>query len=186
MTMQRRRIHWNGFVGGPGLTTLYAQAGAVLNTPLRAFFQAITPYLPTPTTIHIDAAGDEIDETTGALTGTWTDTTVADTTGSTSGVYAAPAGLIVEWNTNGLSAHRRVRGKTFIVPSNQITTAGQPQASALAGIQTAANTLIAAAAAPNSLYVWHRPSPGGSDGLHHVIVSATVPNKVVVLRSRRD
>lgn len=186
MTMQRRRIRWSGFIGGPGVTTLYAQSGAVLNTPLRAFFQAITPFLPVPTTIHIDASGDELDPATGALTGTWTDTVVADTTGATSGAYAAPAGLIVEWNTNGLGAHRRVRGKTYLVPSNQITTTGQPQASAITAIQAAANTLVAAAAAPNNLYVWHRPTPGGSNGAAYPIVSAFVPNKVVVLRSRRD
>lgn len=186
MTIQRRRIHWSGFIGGPGLTTLYSQEGAALNTPIRAFFNSIVGYLPAGMTITIDNAGDEIDETNGHLTGSWADTTVTPVTGGTSGAYAAPAGLMVEWSTDQVSAHRRVRGKTYLVPSNQITTAGQPVATAVAGILTAANTLVAAAAAPNALKVWHRPGKGLSDGFAATVTGASVPNKVVILRSRRD
>lgn len=184
--IQRRRIRWTGLIGLPGLSTVYAHSGAILNTPLRAFFASIVGYLPAGINIAIDANGDEINDADGHITGGWSDTAVTPVTGGTSGAYAAPAGLVVEWLTNGVSAHRRVMGKTYLVPSNQIGTNGQPAPVAISGILTAANALIAAIPAPDNLVVWHRPPKGGSSGFSSDVIGARVPNKVVVLRSRRD
>jgi hypothetical protein len=132
----------------------------------------------------IPGSGDVVDETTGLITGAWTAGTAATitATGGT-GAYAAGTGAFVRWQTNGIVAGRRVRGRTFLCPI--ITTGfdsnGTIASTQLGTLQTAATAL--AAAGKNQ--VWHRPSPGGSDGSAHIVVAGTVPDKVTSLRTRR-
>jgi hypothetical protein len=91
---------------------------------------------------------------------------------------------------------RRVRGRTFIVPIGGASLAGDGtlDATKQGNIQSAANTLVASAAATVQLVIWSRPFPGdpnngGSfarDGSSHPVKSALVRDKVAMLRSRRD
>src|SRR5450759_543108 len=74
-SIQRVRCDWTGFIGQPGVSTFYAVAASTLVPQLRAFFDAIKLLLPTDVNIQVEGSGDELESTTGALTGSWTTTT---------------------------------------------------------------------------------------------------------------
>src|SRR6266545_755528 len=185
-TIQRRRVRWTGFSGAPGISTSYAIEGAALSVAWRNFYLAIAAQLPSTVTVTIDSSGDELSETTGQITGTWNDVPVAPVTGGGGNVYDAPAGFLVEWLTEDIGAHRRVIGKTFLVPGVSTGVGGTFSAGQLAAITNAANAFVAAASPPDSMVGWSRPTGAGNNGVRHIVTGARVPNKVVVLRSRRD
>ena len=152
---------------------------------MNDLFVALGPYLPDSVTVQVEATGDVIDDATGALTGAWTDTPVLPVVGGSAAQYAAPSGFFINWNTTTILAGHRLRGRTFFVPSasDVYDSDGSIGATILAAIQAAADSFVAAAT--GDLVVWHRPV-GGSGGGHGLVLSATAPDKVGVLRSRRD
>jgi len=190
----RVRCLWSGFPGGPGVSTHYLAvsypAGSI--AAIRTFYNALAALLPNTLNIQVPGSGDLIDDATGDIIGSWTDTTPAVVAGTSASGYAAPVGALVRWNTNGIVAGRRVRGKTFIVPGvNMFEPGGTPIASAITTMTTAATTLVTATSP--GLLVWARPfTPGPDDdrparaGTSHAVTSAFVPDKSMVLRSRRD
>lgn len=177
---------WTGFTGAPGYTTMYWMSGLTNKCALtRTYFDAIKGVIPSTITLQVQSSGLEIDETSGAANGVWSETAVTAVVGTAVGVYAAPSGSIADWLTSAFVAGRRVRGRSFMVPLSG--TAYQSDGTLLATAQTtlanAAAALVTGAA--GTLGVWHRPV-GGSGGVFHLTTSSTVPDKVVVLRSRRD
>ena len=177
---------WDGLPGLPGLSVHYAAtADAVAAVAaLTTFFNAIKGNHPTGLSWQLPSSGDTIDSGTGALTGGWTGatgSTIAANGGP--GVYAAGAGMRVTWPTAGIGAHKRIVGSTFLVPllGSLYDTNGTIAAGTVTTTQTAANAVVASA----KVQIWHRPSPGGSDGALWPMLSATVPDKVATLRSRR-
>lgn len=179
-------VVWDGLPGLPGVGVYYAAAADAVAAvaALNTFFNAIKGNHPTGLTWQTPASGDTIDEADGHLVGSWSGaagSTVAANGGP--GVYAAGAGMRVKWNSNGIAAHRRIIGSTFLVPllGSLYDTNGTIAAGTVTTTQTAANTLVAT----NLLKIWHRPPPGGVTGLAHLILSANVPDKVATLRSRR-
>jgi len=183
--IQRVRAHWTGFSGAPGLTTFYCSNGNSFLPDVRTFFNSIAGLLPSNVTISFDPFGDIIDEGNGALTGTWTaGSTPAVVTGSSGSVYQAPSGLLVNWQTGAVLNRRRLRGKTFLVPGPNGSADGTPTTANLTTLQTAANTLITST---GSMFVWHRPNSNThTGGLSSTVTAAQVPDKFVILRSRRD
>lgn len=185
MTIDKGVWTWTGFSGAPGYSIFYATPNSGLSGVIKNFFGAIDDYIPSGVTISSPSSGDQIDEATGLLTGTWTGGIGGSTPGQASGVYAGPAGFVINWLTNGVVNGRRVRGRTFIVPciaslfDNDGTLANNHRAV----IQSAADNLVASAA--GDLLVWHRPR-GGVGGSAHAVAAAVVSDKVAVLRSRRD
>jgi hypothetical protein len=91
---------------------------------------------------------------------------------------------------------RRVRGTTYIVPTvNQFEPGGTPLNTWVSTLQTAASAMMTSLT-PN-LVVWHRPKfgPKPGPGLPRPLIrngeskgvnGVFVPDKAVVLRSRRD
>jgi len=164
---------------------------------IRAFFFAQRNRLPSDVHLIVENAGDIIEDTTGALEGTWSTTAVTGIDGLGSGLYAAPAGYTVSWLTSTTLDGHHVRGRTFIVPANGSVyqSDGTINSTELPGIQADAAALVVAAA--GALVVWHRPkfgprpAGGGSrpllrDGGHGVITGSSVADRVAVLRTRRD
>ena len=186
MSMQRRRIRWNGVGGLPGTTTLYTESGAALSGAIRTFFEAIKTYIPSGVSITYDVTGDLVDEANGHIVGTWTDTAAAATT-CTAASWSGPAGCVVHWLTADVGLHRRIRGRTFLVPMTSSTSTGVPSSTQITAIQTAASALVATATGANALLVWKRPTfDGATPGSKHVVTAALVPTLAAVLRSRRD
>lgn len=184
--LERIRVTWSGAgVVGPGLTTFYwTQPNSSTPAGIRTFFSSLAALFPPSVTINVPNSGDLIDDSTGALTGSWVvGTTPAPVVGSSAGAYSAGVGAQVRWRTGGIVGGRRSVGSTFLVPctGGAFDTDGTLQPSTVTLIQNAANALLAAQ--PN-LAVWSRPTSTRS-GSSHVITSAVVPDRPSWLRSRR-
>ncbi len=185
--MERTQVVWSGdVVTGGGLTTFYSDEG--IGTPVLAnlvtFFNAIKALFPGGITWTIPDGGDLIDEASGALTGTWSESGggVVTSTGGTS-PYVAGVGARAVWRTSAIRGGRRVRGSTFLLPllTTQYDASGTIGPTALSTLENAAQTLLGSA---TSIGVWSRPRPGLSGALVP-IDSVSVPDKVSWLRSRR-
>jgi hypothetical protein len=183
----RHRTTWNGFVGGPGVTTLYWDiAAATPNlTAWNTFLTSIQNRFPSVLTWQSQNTGDILDDVTGAIIGSWAGAAQAAVVGTAAGAYTAPAGSVINWRSAGIVNGHRVRGRTFLVPmtGGAYDTDGSLAAAVLTAMRAALAT-FQAAASPN-LLVWHRPV-GGGGGNSFPITSADIPDKSCILRSRRD
>ena len=182
--LYRVRSIWSGFPGGPGVTTMFFLDMATAIDAVHTFWSALAPKLPEDVHIQVQNFGDVISDETGELTDSWTADTVAVVTGGNTDKYAAPVGACVNWHTDTVVAGHRLRGRTFLVPlgASVFQTDGSLGAGDLAAIQGYADSLVASES--SSFVVWHRGT--GTDGSFGLITAAQVPDKAVVLRSRRD
>ena len=184
--LNRHRTVWSGFVGGPGVTTLYWSDVTGPNlTAWNTHLTAIAARYPSVITWTSQNTGDRIDDATGAIVGAWTVGAVAPVVATGTGGYFAPAGNVINWRTAGIVNGKRVRGRTFMVPLNGSSqdTDGSIATASISTLRTALASFVTAAAA--DLRVWHRPVDG-SGGSSHVVTAADIPDKACVLRSRRD
>ena len=179
-------VVWNGLGGLPGVSIFYSSTtnAVAAVAALTTFFNAVKGAFPNGVTWDLPSSGDTFEDTDGGLSGIWTGATGGQVTGTGgSGGYAAGVGARIQWNTGAIINRRRVRGSTFMVPL--ITAAydsnGTIASSHLGTMTSAANALVTT----DTLMVWHRPSPGGSDGALIDVVTGTVADKVSTLRSRR-
>lgn len=180
--LQRIVCVWTGTSGLPGVSVFYGAAGGTANADIKAFFTSIKDILANPTSVAIPESGDLIDEVTGTLTGGWTNPSGAGTvTSAGSNIYAAGVGGYVVWNTAAIVGGRRLKGRTFLCPLNvgAYDTSGTLLATPRTTIVNAADTLVLA----GQTRVWHRP--GTTAGIGVVPFSASVPDQVTSLRSRR-
>lgn len=186
MPIQRHRTTWTGFVGAPGVTTLFWDIAATPNlTAWNTFLAAIASRVPNVVTWTSQGQGDVLSEVTGILSGSWSATPPAPVAATATGNYASVAGAVINWRTNGLANGHRVRGRTFLVPlvGSSFDTDGSISGTVLTSMRAALATFVSAVG--TGLVVWHRPV-GGGGGSQHAIVNADIPDKAVVLRSRRD
>ena len=183
--LYRVRSVWTGFLGGPGVSTMYFVDVATAVNSVDTFWRAIADRLPEDVHIQVENAGDVIDDATGDLTDSWSSDATEGIDGTAAGSYSAPAGIVVDWLTATVLDGRRVRGRTFIVPMSAggYDTNGTPSAAFITDIQNAADELVLAQS--SSFYIWHRPG-GGHPGGSAQVTSAHVPDFTAVLRSRRD
>lgn len=194
-TIERYRVNWSG-VSGPAVSTFYGQPGGSVSdlTPaLKTFFTALQALcLPSGVSVSFNTLVDQIDEFTGTLVGTRTVPQQSGVAGAAGTAFSMPSGLLVQWITGAVHLGKRVVGRTFLVPAAGVEAAGGVPAG---GSRTAIATAAAAFVTSTSLSfgVWSRPFlPGiGSDRPAHAgqaftVTGAAVPNRFVVLRSRRD
>lgn len=200
--LQRQRVAWTGFPGAPGVSTFYFTDAPGAQGDVTAFFTTIA--LSTPIDVHfqVEATGDIIDSATGTLTGTWVGTQQVPAIGANVSDYAAPVGACVEWLTAAVRNGHHVRGRTYLVPISRDTfdTDGTLQPNSIAAFLAAALALNGAQV--GNLKIWSRPvvargawtdkfgklhaAVAASAGAAFDVVGARVPDKAVVLRSRRD
>jgi hypothetical protein len=158
---------------------------------IQVFFNAIKAGFPNKVTWTFPTSGDQIDDSTGDLTGSVASAGAASVTGSDAGVYAAPAGLMVQWQTFVVVHKHRLVGKSFLVPiaGSKTQNDGTIDDTFRTLVQTSGQSMITTLAA--SVVVWHRPlkaadgsitTPGSSSP----VLSVRVPDRVSILRSRRD
>lgn len=172
---------------GPGVSTFYTSGdGAALQAALRTYFTAITSAFPNlKVTWDFPSGGEIIDSATGSLVGAWSGATAASIPAvSPNAQWVSGVGLRVVWNTAGFHAGRRTRGTTFMVPvqMSAYDADGSLTESFRTLISTASATLISSVP---TLTIWSRPTLAGGDGGTTPVTSATVPDKVSWLRSRR-
>lgn len=183
--IRRVKIEWTAAAGGSGLSVFYTDSSVDVTTELQTFFGAIKSRFPSGVTWSCAGSGDMLESTTGELTGGWSGGTSWTDSGSAGAVsYAAGVGAMVRWNTDGIVGGRRLRGRTFLCPIESVNydSSGTIVTACLTNFQTAANTLETA----GKLIIWHRPTPGGADGVVSQVTSAVVPDRVAWLRTRRS
>jgi hypothetical protein len=183
--IRRIKIVWNGATGLPGVTVFYSlDSVSGQLAAARAAMNSIKSFFPSSLSWSFPTSGDVIDSATGTLTGGWTESDPGSVTCTGPNSYAAGVGAILAWGTGAIVGGRRLKGRMFLAPmsNDQYDSTGTINDTNRGTIVTAANTWWGT----GTLNVWHRPtSPGGSDGAVHVVTSASVPDKVTSLRSRR-
>lgn len=150
---------------------------------LNAFQQSIDNLLTPDNTWSIRTSGRELDDATGALTGTWTDGTTYTGVGAVAGEPVPDASqILIRWRTDHIVGGRFLQGRTFIpgcvvgnIENGNLSSAAQTVAAG------AAQALVDSA---DQLGVWHRPS-SGSGGVFWAADSGTVWSELAVLRRRR-
>lgn len=171
---------------GPGLSTFYFANGSPSNAPsvVTNFFTMIKADVASGVTWTIPDGGDLIEESTGALVGTWTGDAGGTVTSSGAGSYAQGVGARIRWMTSAIRGGRRVAGTTFIVPLRigAYDGAGGLLESVRTNLDTAANALMANA--DWNLLVWSRPR-AGLNGQGVPVAAVEVPDMVSWLRSRK-
>jgi hypothetical protein len=202
--MYRAQILWSGFPGAPGFTSLYATTTDPLQAGADAFVTGVNVLatswantLPGPTvSIQVSSEVQLIEDTDGELVDILTATTPpAAHVGALGGNYAGPAGWCVDWLTSTVAFGKRRMGRSYVVPaSTEIFQNDGTIATATLTAQRAVASTYASATAFHPV-VWVRPFEGDTTPGHvrpaHAgqavaMAGARVPDKSVVLRSRRD
>jgi len=184
--LARVRTTWTGTpVTGGGVSTFYfAEAHSGFVADLGAFFTSMATRFPTGLTWTTENTGDLIDVETGALSGSWTDSSTSIVNASGTGDYAGGVGARIRWQTSGISGKRRVRGSTFLCPLtvSQYDNQGSIATATLTALGTAAGTLFTAA--DGNLRIYTRPV-GGAGGKASAVLNFTIPDRISWLRTRR-
>jgi len=186
-TINRARVVWGGTaVTGPGVSTFYSVgSGADLSNALFVYFNTIKTAFPPGVVWQMPSDGDTLDDNTGEINGTWSGGTGGPIGGTGSGAFAAGVGYRVVWNTGGITNGRHVRGSTFFCP---IVTAAYDITGTIddtiRGAQETAADNFLASFGPEELVILTRLTPT-HNGTSHGVVSATIPDKVTWLKTRR-
>jgi hypothetical protein len=194
----KAKIKWTGFAGAPGYTNFFfrdisgapSQATAD-NAVLKANNWAIyvKSLLPIEAALQVQSDVEVIEETTGEMQNVFNVTAPAIVQGTApSAPYSAASGAVITWRTAGVRNGRRVRGRTFLVPlaNSAYQSDGTLAAAAISSLTTNMQTFLSPSGSAN-FGVYARPSTkGATDGIFHQASGFSVPDKVAVLRSRRD
>lgn len=196
--MLRVTVNWTGFNGAPGYTNLHFRdftEGPVDQAMADGSVAKVDSWianwqssLPSTVKFQVNPQVQRIEDTTGDLVGFFNTTPAAQRTGTGTGSYSAASGMCFNWYTNGVRNGRRIRGRTFVVPvaGNALGPDGTLDDTKVTGLRTATASLLSATGS-GDFGVWSRPSgPGATDGAWWLTTSFTLPDKVAVLRSRRD
>jgi hypothetical protein len=200
-TLNRVRVAWTGLTGLPGVSTFYFGSSTTDMTGLKAFFTSMVAYVPSGITWTIPSLGDSINDTDGKINGSWIGTNGGQVlAGASNSNWSGVSGLAIGWQSGLIVNGRRVQGRTFFVPTGNIVY--QSDGTIVDATRTTiignANALIAAYA--GEMKVFSRPFPGRAAdpgppikpaiparvGVGAQVIAAKVPDKAVVLRSRRD
>lgn len=154
-------------------------------------------YLPNNVTLTVAADGDEIDSVTGNLTGGWASGASTSYTGLNTSPWAAPVGFSIVWNTGAIVGGKRLKGRSYFVPAQgtMYDDTGTLDDTLRGEVVGYAAAFVTAGA--DNFTVWQRPRAlrpatgtlpelAARGGGFASVVAATVPDKTVVLTSRRD
>lgn len=193
MAVYKVVAEWTGFTGAPGYTVLHFSAIEVSQAlaqsaagAVSSMFGQIALNLPAVVNVRVQSTVDVLNEATGNIEDSLTITPAAATVGQATGGFSGVSGACIHWLTPDFKRGRRVRGKSFLVPlaSSAYEANGTLSAGVISTLQGAADNLLTKTPV---LQVFSRPtSAGASDGSAHTVTRASVPDKAVVLRSRRD
>lgn len=197
MVMTRTTWRWDGWSGAPGFTNFYAQGvvtGGALDALVaaqRTLLNSGTNLIPTGVTITVQQNVVSMNESDGTINLPDTIATPGTPiTGSGTGTYAAPAGLVIAWRTTKLVKRRLMMGRTFFVPiaSSSFQSDGTLNDTNKNLVNAAAATYIGRVAVGSigHAVIWHRNTKYQSDGFVGDVISASVADKVAVLTSRRS
>lgn len=192
--LNRVRVNWTNFPGAPGLSTFYLEASTTNLAPLKTFFTAIKDLFPNALTTDVQNSGDVIDTGTNKITGAWVGSGGGTSvSAATANPFSGASGAYVRWLTNAVLNGRRLSGRTYLVPLNQLQYGndGSLSTTAQSTITTAASALITSYAGSLTCYGPPRdagtlgPGDPGKAAINSPIIAAVVPDIAAVMRSRR-
>ena len=195
--LNRVRVSLLGFAGAPGVGTFICQDPTSFRGPLNTLLADMAQFMPPVVSLAIEDSGDVFDSVTGVISGTWSAAHLAAHPGTGPAGYAGPTGFMTEWLTDVHLSGRRLRGRTFWVPSSSsiFDTDGTLTPGVVATITTTASAFLAGTL--GNFTIWQRPRLAKpADGTRKAVTarsggfgsptSIRIPDKAVVLRSRRD
>lgn len=194
--MLRTRVTWTGWGGEPGVSTFYffaplenAEAAAAVITRVHTYCGMVRICLPPVIQLQVQGLVDVLNPDTGLVYDTLSVTPPIAHNGTANPTGMAPAALAIngQFTTNTFNAGRRLRGRTYISPiASKCYGGGGEMTLASKGDAIAAlNALVGLVDEPRWLGVWHRPK-NGTGGVLAPVTAVSVPDKLAVLRSRRD
>lgn len=180
-----------GYTGAPGwhrfkfMGALTAGEASTCAAAMKTFYSAITTRIPgivkmswqQPAQVFSDAGVLTSEVTIGTLP--------SQVTFTGTGAYAGGVGAVVYWNTPGINGGHKVRGRTYLVPLSAacFDVDGTLVSSALSEIVAAAAALVATT--PGLAVNSRAEGAPGRSNQTTLVTSATVADRVAVLRSRR-
>lgn len=186
-------VIWSGVNGLPGYSKFRFMgelSPSQLNSAaanLGTFLTGIKGLVPGSVTLTIQpGASAHADD--GTLTSELTIGTVpAPVVGTGLTSYSAASGAMILWNTGAINGGKKVRGRTYLVPSatGALQSDGTITDALVTALTTAANVFAASTPSPavNSRARAGNPAAGNQTV---AIISGQCQQKQVVLRSRRD
>lgn len=193
MDMLKITARWTGFPGAPGYSNFFfaggggliSDANQVAQRVMDAFSEVVGQLAP-GTIIRIEPEAAVVDSETGTTTGYRNISDVAGLESLGTGNYAGPAGAVVTWRTSDLRFGRRIKGRTFLVPlsGNAFDADGTINGGTISDLQAFAATLVGGDL-DSEFGIWSRPRDGAG-GVFATVDSFSIPDRVAVLRSRRD
>lgn len=188
-SIMKQTAVWTGFPGAPGYSNFYhlisggeaaaAQAGT---NDVTNLFNDLQGFLPGTSSVIVDPVVQILNDLNGDVIGEVTVATPGPSVAGTSaGGYASNSGCAVEWGTGVFLNGKRLRGRTYLVPTaGTFDTDGTLTSGALGTLSSAASRIVNGTV---QFVVWHRPV-NNIGGVSHVIQSALVRDHAYVLRSR--
>lgn len=182
---------WTGWAGAPGYTTFHTQGPSSdvqeIADTIQVFFADNMDLIPTGVSIRSTGIWRELAVTTGDLISLGSIPTLpANLVGTGSAAFAATTGMCVDWLTLGHGPSRPRVGRSYLIPMTAFIFAADGTVNDIVVTALQASATALATDPDARLQVWHRPTPGGSDGVASDVVGARVRDKAMVLRSRRD
>lgn len=195
MTICRVTTTLTGFSGAPGYWRHYFKDISGLVGPampqlcvdrVRDAVIAAGLLFSNSVTYNVSGLVDELDESTGQITGQASVTGRTQVGGGTGPLGPIVVGLVAQYNTDDFVNGRRIRGRSFLNPIRSVYTQNSaPQATELGLASAFASALDNPGATTVRFGVYTRPK-GAQPGAWHDVVNTNVPAKWTVLRSRRD
>lgn len=196
-TLYRTRVNWTGFPGAPGVSTFYSLVEGAMQGSIRTLFASIGGLIPADVTLNVEYSGDAFNDVNGDLVGSWSEAAMDPVVGTGTGVYSAPSGLAIDWLTETIVDSHHLRGRTYIVPliGSAYEDDGSIASATLTALVDPLNVFVGAVT--GAMVVWHRPREArdadathravtARAGSHGLVTTSSVPDKAVILRSRRD
>lgn len=194
------KVVWADFPGAPGLSQFAVTLPdvATLSSAISALstaFSNLAGYLPSGLTLHFPGDVEIFEAETGTLMDAETVTGGMQVAGTATGSMVSAGGAAVTWLTNSIQNGRRVRGRTFIVPSTEtmFDTDGSLSAGALSALNGFGQDIVdyTASASTSRLAVWGRPRDASESRPAKpfslaAITNFSVTDQMAVLRGRRS
>lgn len=182
--MRRYRTQLTGPAGAPWLNTFYmdeilGSSAQDLATAVGVFWNTIKPLISTAVTITGQNIVTTMTEATGQPTDEESVSGFTYVGGDGGQVLPWQTQAVINWRTGTWVGGRQVVGRTFIpglITSS--TSGGAPSSSLVAGLQSAADALIAS---DGAISVWSR-----KHGQTYSVTSAQIDPRWAYLSSRRD
>lgn len=185
-TIREILVDWTTQAGGGFRNVFYFDSTvtpAVQRSDIATWATGMAGVIDTNVSWTVETAGRELDETTGALVGAWTEPTGHTGLGAITGECVPDvAQILCRWATGSVVGGRFLKGRSF-VPGMTVAQMkdGNIVPATVGALSTVCNTFATGA---SNLLVWHRPVLGAG-GVAIPSQSGSVWSELAVLRRRR-